>query len=81
MSDDRRLQHELDVRRDDQARDRLALNRLERHAEAEERALERRLRELDEQQHRSADRLEAEYRRAHWGKGSDSWPPRDEPER
>jgi hypothetical protein len=81
MSDDRRVQHDLDVLLDKHARERLALRRLERLAEAEERALERRLRELGEQHHRTASRLETEYRRAHYGKSSHSFPPHGEPER
>jgi hypothetical protein len=81
MRNDPRVMHDLDVLHDEHARERLALRRLERLAQTEERALERRLRELDEQHRRSASRLETEYRRTHYGKPSDSWPPHDDPER
>ena len=77
MTHDSRVQHDLDVLLDQHARERLALRRLERRSEAEERALERRLRELGERHDRTARRLETEHRRAHYGKSAVSWPARD----
>jgi hypothetical protein len=67
MTDDRRVQHELDVRRNEHARELFALCRLERSAEAELHLLDRRLRELGEEQDRTRRWLETEYRRTHFG--------------
>jgi hypothetical protein len=53
----------------------LAMRRLERRAEAQLAVLEQRLRRLGGQQRRTAGALEEEYRREHYGKSSDSWPP------
>jgi hypothetical protein len=78
---DRRLQHDLDVLRDQHAREVFALRRLERVSVAEGRLLDRRLRELAEQQDRAARRLETEYRRTHFGRAPDSWSAHDRPER
>jgi hypothetical protein len=65
---DRRAEHDLHVRLDEHAREVFALRRLERASEAEARMLARRLREVGEQQDRTARRLAAEYRRTHFGK-------------
>jgi hypothetical protein len=74
LTDDRRVQHDRDVRRNEHARELFALARLERRAEAEVRQLDRRLRELGEQHDRTARWLETEYRRTHFGKPPVSWP-------
>ena len=68
MTDDRRVQHDLDVRRNEHARELFALGQLERRAEAEVHLLDRRLRELREQQEHTRRWLETEYRRTHFGK-------------
>jgi hypothetical protein len=81
MTDDRRVEHDLDVRRDEHAREVFKLRRLERASEAEARLLDRRLREFGKQQERTARRLEAEYRRTHFGKAPDPRPAHDRPER
>jgi hypothetical protein len=81
MSDDGRLQHDLDVLRDEHARELFALRRLQHMSEAEGRRLDRRLRELGEQQDRAVRRLETEYRRTHFGKPPVSWPARGRSER
>ena len=70
---DRRVQHDLDVRRNEEARQVLALRRLGRRLDAEARLLDRRLRELDERHERAARWLEAEYRRTHFNKSPASW--------
>jgi hypothetical protein len=70
---DRRVQHDLDVRRNERAREVLALRRLGRRLEAEARLLDRRLRELDERHERATRWLEAEYRRTHFNKSPGSW--------
>ena len=70
---DRRVQHDLDVRRNEQARELLALRRLGRRPKAEARLLDRRLRELDERHEHAARWLEAEYRRTHFNKSPASW--------
>jgi hypothetical protein len=70
---DRRVQHDLDVRRNEEAREVLALRRLGRRLDAEARLLDRRLRELDERHERAARWLEAEYRRTHFNKSPASW--------
>jgi hypothetical protein len=67
-TDDHRVQHDRDVRRNEHARELFALRRLERRAEADVRPLDRRLRELGEQHDRTARWLETEYRRTHFGK-------------
>jgi len=81
MTDDRQAQHDLDVLLDEHARELLALRRAERSSEAEARLLDRRLRELGEQQDRAARRLAAGYRRMHFGQSPASWPADDRPER
>jgi hypothetical protein len=68
MTDDRRVQHDLDVRRNEHARELFALCQLERRAEAEARVLDRRLRELGDRQDHTRRWLEKEYRRTHFGK-------------
>jgi hypothetical protein len=73
MSDDRQVQHQLDVLRDEHAREMFALRRLQRISEDERRRLDRGLRQLGEQQDRAARWLEAEYRRTHFGKSPASW--------
>jgi hypothetical protein len=73
VTDDRRVQHDLDVRRNERARELLALRRLGRRLEAEARLLDRRLRELGERHDRAARLLEAEYRRTHFNKSPVSW--------
>jgi hypothetical protein len=75
------LQHDLDVLLDRHARDLFALRRAERMSEAQERLLDRRLRELAHHHDRAARRLEAEYRRTHYDKPPVAWPARDRPER
>jgi hypothetical protein len=81
MNDDRQFQHDLDVLLDEHARELFALRRVERSSEAEARLLDRRLRELAEQQDRAVRRLEAEYRRMHFGQPPASWPADGRPER
>jgi hypothetical protein len=81
MNDDGRIQHDLDVVRDMHTRELFALRRLEQTSEADERLLDRRLRQLGEQQDRAARWLETEYRRTHFGKSPASWPARERPER
>jgi hypothetical protein len=81
MDDDRHVQHELDVLRDEHAREMFALRRVERSSQAEARMLDRRLRELAEQQDRAARRLETEYRETHFGKSPVSWPAHERSER
>jgi hypothetical protein len=81
MNDDGRIQHDLDVVRDMHTRELFALRRLEQTSEADERLLDRRLRELNEQHDRAARWLETEYRRTHFGKSPGSWPANGRPER
>jgi hypothetical protein len=81
MNDDRRVQHDHDVRRDEYERELLALRRLERSSEAEGRLLARRLRMLGDRQARAVRELQAEYRRMHFGKSPADWPVREPSER
>ena len=81
MNDDRRVQHDHDVRRDEYERELLALRRLERSSEAEGRLLARRLRMLGERQDRAVRELQAEYRRMHFGKSPADWPAHEPSER
>jgi hypothetical protein len=57
----------------------LDIRRVERSAEAQGDALERRLDKLDDAQRRSAREIEAEYRREHFGEAWTPWPPRPTP--
>jgi hypothetical protein len=57
----------------------LDIRRVERSAEAQVDALERRLDKLDEAQGRSAREIEDEYRREHFGEAWTPWPPRTTP--
>jgi hypothetical protein len=81
MNDDGRLQHDLDVLRDEHTRELFALRRLEHTSEAEGRLLDRRLRALGEEQDRAVRRLETEYRRTHFGKSPVSWPAHERSDR
>jgi hypothetical protein len=57
----------------------LDIRRVERSAEAQADALERRLDKLDDAQRRSAREIEDEYPRERFGEAWTPWPPRPTP--